>query len=65
MSVIKLALTAATVAMSVARNPMVRAGIRAAPLVLNERTRAAAAEGARTTAYNAGRLVRAVMPRKP
>jgi hypothetical protein len=60
MSVIKLAMAAVTLS----RHPLVKAGLKAAPLVLNARTRAAAAEGVLSTAYLAGKLARQVLPRR-
>jgi hypothetical protein len=51
-------------AVALSRHPMVRAGIKAAPLVLNERTRVAATEGVLQTAYLAGKLARRVLPRQ-
>lgn len=62
MSVIRLAITAATVAVSVARNPVVRAGLRAALQVITPQMRAAAREKTLDAAYTAGTLVRRIVP---
>ena len=64
MSVFKLALSAASLAMAASRHPVVRAGMAAAPLVLNEKTRAVAADGVLKTAYAAGKIARQIMPRR-
>jgi hypothetical protein len=58
MSVFRLAMAA----VALSRHPVVRAGLKAAPLVLNDRTRAAAAQGVLNTAYMAGKLARRVIP---
>ena len=63
MSVLRLALTAASVAVTVARHPMVRAGLRAAPLLVTPAMREKASEAALSTAYRAGVLVRRIVPR--
>jgi hypothetical protein len=64
MSVFRLAFTAATVAVSVARHPAVRAAVRAAPLLITPAMREKAAGAALTGAYRAGALVRRVVPKK-
>lgn len=64
MSVFRLAITAATVAMSVARNPVVRAGIKAAPRMITPQVRAAARQKTLDAAYTAGTIVRRIMPGK-
>lgn len=63
MSVVRLALTAASIAVTVARHPAVRAGLRAAPLLVTPAMREKAAETALSTAYRAGTLVRRIVPR--
>jgi hypothetical protein len=64
MSVLRVALTAATVAVSIARHPAVRAGLRAAPLLITPVMREKAADAALSTAYQAGALVRRIVPKK-
>jgi hypothetical protein len=64
MSVFRLAITAASIAMTVARNPAVRAGLRAAPHLITPAMREKASETALTTAYRAGALVRRIVPKK-
>lgn len=64
MSVFRLAFTAATVAISVVRHPVVRAGLKAAPHVITPQARAAAREKTLDAAYAAGTLVRRIMPAK-
>jgi len=54
MSVFRVAVTAAGVAATLARHPMVRAGIKAAPLLITPKMRADAAEAVLATAYKAG-----------
>ena len=61
MPVVKLALTAVTVGVAVARHPLVRAGVRA--LVDNPQAREAAIGAARRTAFSAGVLARKIIPR--
>ena len=61
MPVIKLAFTALGVAVTVARHPLVRAGVRA--MVSNPKAREAAIAAARTTAYRAGVVARRIIPR--
>jgi hypothetical protein len=61
MSAIRLAVTAVTVAVAVARHPLVRAGVRA--VVDNPRLNAAAIEATKVAAYNAGRVARRIVPR--
>lgn len=58
---IRLAITAVTLALSVARNPVVRAGLRT--LSDNPKARNAAISATRNAAYSAGVLVRRVLPR--
>jgi hypothetical protein len=61
MSAIRLAVTAVTVAITVARHPAVRAGVRY--LAENPRAREVAIETTRRAAYNAGVIARRVIPR--
>jgi hypothetical protein len=63
-SVLRLAITAATIAVTVARHPVVQAGIKAAPLLITPRMRELAAEAALDTAYKAGQLARRIVPRQ-
>jgi hypothetical protein len=62
MSVFRIAVTAVGVAATIARHPVVRAGLRAAPRLITPRMREHAAEAVLSTAYRAGvaarRLVR-------
>jgi len=61
MSAIRLAVTAFTVAATIAQHPAVRAGMRAAaPHVLNPRNREMAARATLDAAYNAGVLTRRI-----
>ncbi len=64
MSVFRLAVTAATIAVSVARHPVVRAGLRAAPLLITPAMREKATDTALGAAYKAGQLARRVVPRQ-
>ena len=64
MSVLRLAVTAATIAITVARHPAVQAGLRAAPLLITPRMRELATDAALDTAYRAGVVVRRIVPRK-
>lgn len=64
MSVFRIAITAATVAVSVARHPAVWAAVRAAPLLITPTMREKAADVALTGAYRAGALVRRIVPKK-
>lgn len=61
MSAIRVAITALGVAATVARHPVVRAGLRAAPLLITPRMRQAAGEVALTAAYTAGAVARRVI----
>jgi hypothetical protein len=61
MSIIKTALTAATLARTVVAHPVVRAGIAAAPLLLTPQVKAAAREATLKSAYKAGTLARKVV----
>jgi hypothetical protein len=64
MSVFRLAVTAATIAVTVARHPVVRAGLRAAPALITPKMRELAADAALDTAYRAGVVARRIVPRK-
>jgi hypothetical protein len=64
MSIFRLAVTAATVAVTIARHPAVRAGLKAAPHLVTPAMRHKAASGALATAYQAGRLARRIVPRQ-
>ncbi|HHY51604.1 MAG TPA: hypothetical protein GYA10_17870 [Alphaproteobacteria bacterium] len=64
MSVFRLAMTAAGVAVTLARHPVVRAGLRAAPHLITPAMREKANEAALTAAYRAGALARRIVPRK-
>lgn len=61
MSVLRVAVTAVTVAVTVARHPVVRAGIKAAPHIVTPALRQAAAEKTLTAAYGAGVLARRLL----
>ena len=65
MSVIRIAITAIGVATSLAQNPMVRAGVRAAPRLITPKMREGAAEAALSTAYKAGVAARRFLPGRP
>lgn len=58
MSVFRVAVTAVGVAATLARHPAVRAGIRAAPLLITPQMRERATEVALSTAYRAGVVAR-------
>lgn len=65
MSVLRIAVTAVGVAKTLARHPMVRAGIRAAPHLITPKMRSDAAEAALSTAYKVGVAARRLIgPRK-
>ena len=61
MSIIRTAITAATLARTMIAHPMVRAGIAAAPLLLTPKVKAAAKDVTLSTAYKAGRLARKIV----
>ncbi len=63
MSPIRTAATLVGVAITVARHPMVRAAVRAAPLLITPRMREAAAEVTLDTAFRAGVLARKIVRR--
>jgi hypothetical protein len=58
MSLLRVAATALTVAVAVARHPAVRAGARAAPRLITPLMREKAAEAALGAAYQAGVVAR-------
>lgn len=65
MSVLRIAVTAVGVAATLARHPMVRAGIRAAPHLITPKMRADAAEAVLSAAYKAGMAARRLVgPKK-
>lgn len=65
MSVLRIAVTAVGVAATLARHPVVRAGIKAAPLLITPKMRSDAAEAVLSTAYKAGAAARRLVgPRK-
>ncbi len=61
MSIIRTAMTAAALAKTMVRHPMVRAGIAAAPLLLTPQVKAAARDATLTGAYKAGQLARKIV----
>ncbi len=61
MPALRLAMTAISVAVTIARHPLVRAGVRA--IAENPAARERAIEITRKTAYNAGVLARRIVPR--
>jgi hypothetical protein len=61
MSALRVAVTVITVAATVARHPVVRAGIKAAPLLATPAMRQAAADTARNAAFSAGVLARRIV----
>ena len=63
MSPIRTAATVISVAIAVARNPMVRAAVRAAPQVMTPQMRARAADATLEAAFRAGVLARKIMKR--
>lgn len=65
MSVFRIAATAVGVAATLARHPVVRAGIKAAPRLITPKMRADATEAVLATAYKAGVAARRLVgPRK-
>jgi hypothetical protein len=58
MSPLRVAFTVVGVAVAVSRHPLVRAGARAAPLLITPRMREMAADATLETAYRAGVLAR-------
>lgn len=63
MSPIRTAATMIGVAMAVARHPVVRAAVRAAPRLVTPRMRAKAADAALETAFRAGAMARKLVKR--
>jgi hypothetical protein len=63
MSAIRTAATMIGVAMTVARHPMVRAAVRAAPKLVTPKMRAAAADAALEGAFRAGKIARKIVKR--
>ncbi len=63
MSPIRTAATVLGVAFTVARHPAVRAAVRAAPLLITPRMRAAATEATLETAFRAGAIARKIARR--
>lgn len=63
MSVFRVAITAVSVAAAVARHPVVRAGLRAAPLLITPQVKQKAADATLSAAYNAGVVVRKLIKR--
>lgn len=64
MSVLRVALTAVTVAATVARHPVVRAGLRAAPHVITPQVKQKARDATLSAAYNAGVAMRKLIKRQ-
>ena len=64
MSVFRVAVTAIGVAATVARHPAVRAGLRAAPLLITPRMRQLATDATLDAAYKAGVVARKVIKRQ-
>lgn len=63
MSPIRTAATVIGVAITVARHPVVRAAVRAAPLLITPRMREMAAEATLETAFRAGTVARKIVRR--
>ncbi|HEY4369587.1 MAG TPA: hypothetical protein VGN07_20305 [Steroidobacteraceae bacterium] len=63
MSPIRTAATMLGVAITVARHPVVRAAVRAAPLLITPRMRAVASDAALETAFRAGVVARKIVRR--
>ena len=63
MSPIRTAATVIGVVITVARHPAVRAAVRAAPLLITPRMRAAATEATLETAFRAGAIARKIARR--
>ena len=63
MSVFRVAITAVSVAAAVARHPVVRAGLRAAPLLITPQVKQKAADATLSAAYNAGVVARKIIKR--
>lgn len=63
MSAIRAAVTVIGVAMTVARHPMVRAAVRAAPHVVTPKMRETAKDATLEAAFRAGKLARKLVKR--
>ena len=63
MSPIRTAATVIGVAITVARHPMVRAVVRAAPLLITPKMREMAADATLETAFRAGAVARKIVRR--
>lgn len=63
MSPIRAAATVIGVAITVARHPVVRAAVRAAPLLITPRMREMAADATLETAFRAGAVARKIVRR--
>ena len=63
MSPIRTAATMIGVAMAVARHPMVRAALRAAPRLMTPQMRAKAADATLDAAFRAGAMARKIVKR--
>ena len=63
MSPIRTAATVIGVAITVARHPVVRAAVRAAPLLITPRMREMAADATLETAFRAGAVARKIVRR--
>ena len=63
MSPLRTAATIIGVAVTVARHPMVRAAVRAAPLLITARMREAATDATLETAFRAGAIARRLVRR--
>jgi hypothetical protein len=63
MPVLRTAATIIGVAVTVARHPAVRAAVRAAPLLITPKMRAAAADATLETAFRAGVIARKIVRR--
>jgi hypothetical protein len=61
MPALKLAVAALGIAVTVARHPLVRAGVRA--IIENPKARETAISAVRSTAYTAGVVARRIIPR--
>lgn len=63
MSILNVAVAAVGVAATLARHPVVRAGIRAAPHLITPRMKRHAADAVLSTAYQAGVVARKLVRR--
>lgn len=64
MSVLRVAITAVSVAAAVARHPVVQAGLRAAPHLITPAMKQRAADATLAAAYNAGVAARKLIKRQ-